>query len=1026
MTAAGNRRTQSWILRVLVPCGTVIPFLVVAAADPIDFSVHVQPILSNRCFKCHGPDGNARQADLRLDVRDVAVAKVIQPGDSEASALIRRVSSADPEQVMPPADSQQPALSAAEIELLRRWIDQGAKYERHWSLEVPRREKVPQIPDGNWCRNPVDRFVYARLKDAELDPSPEIDRRTLARRLSFDLIGLPPSAEDVEAFVANGAPTAYEDYVDHLLESPHFGERMAMYWLDVVRYADTMGIHSDNFRPHSPFRDWVIKAFNDNLPYDQFVRAQVAGDLLPGATSGQLIASGFNRLNMTTEEGGAQPKEYRAIYQADRVRNFSVIFLGMTLGCAQCHDHKFDPFTTRDFYSLAAFFSDVAEVAVGRQVVVTLPRIRHDGQDDLLEDQIAEYKAQLDLETPELAAAQRVWESVLKPPAVEWAVLDPNTTSSQHGGLYRSQGEYVKAESYHCDADGILEREYSTNPNSETTQVVARVTRPRITAIYLELLTDRLAPLQGPGRRPDGSVLIKEITLSVDGENVPLVRAEATVQQQDRSADLVIDGKDDTAWGVPPQTAETQRLILELQEPIEAADSEGLLLTVSVSAGGNKAIPGRMRLWATGAPLPLHIDESLVMAPVYRIAQIPEAERSAPQKKVISEFFRQTTPLLVSPRNQLEELLAKRGERGAPGATLVTVSEKPRMVRILPRGNWMDDSGEVVTPAIPGVFGEFAGESDRLTRLDLARWVTSTDHPLTARVYVNRLWKLVFGAGLVRTLDDFGTQGRPPSHPELLDWLATEFVDKGWDTKYLIRLLVTSATYRQSSLVSPTLLSRDPENELLARQNRFRLDAEMVRDNALTISGLLVRTLGGESVKPYQPAGYWENLQFPKRKWEHDQEGDQYRRGLYTFWCRTFLHPALLAFDAPTREECTVERPRSNTPLAALVLLNDPTYVEAARVFAQRILDQPGPVEARFRFAFREALQREPKQAELAVLNSLLSEFYDQYSADPAAASQIQTVGSAPGVEEATVIQYAAWTAVARTLLNLHETITRN
>jgi hypothetical protein len=1010
---------------VVIPCCTAIPFLV-AAADPIDFSVHVQPILSNRCFKCHGPDENARQGDLRLDVRDVAVAKVIQPGDSQASDLIRRVSSVDPEQVMPPADSQQPALSAAEIELLRRWIDQGAKYDRHWSLEVPWREKVPQIPDGNWCRNPVDHFVYARLKDAELDPSPEVDRRTLARRLSFDLIGLPPSAEDVEAFVANDAPTAYEDYVDHLLDSPHFGERMAMYWLDVVRYADTMGIHSDNFRPHAPFRDWVIKAFNDNLPYDQFVRDQVAGDLLPGVTYEELIASGFNRLNMTTEEGGAQPKEYQAIYQADRVRNFSVIFLGMTLGCAQCHDHKYDPFTTRDFYSLAAFFSDIAEVAVGRQVAVTLPRIRHEGQDDLLEEQIAECKAQLDIETPELATAQRAWESALKPPAVEWAVLDPNTTSGQHDGLFRSQGEYVKAESYHHDADGILEREYSTNPNNETTQVVARVTRPRITAIYLELLTDRLAPLQGPGRRTDGSVLIKEITLSVDGENVPLVRAEATAQQQDKSADLVIDGKDDTAWGVPPHTAETQRLILELEEPIEPAGSEGLLLTVSVSAGGTKAIPGRMRLWATGAPLPLHIDESLVMAPIYRIAMIPEAERSASQKKVISKFFRQTTPLLASPRNRLEELLANRSERAASGATLVTVSEKPRMVRILPRGNWMDDSGEVVTPAIPGVFGEFGGESDQLTRLDLARWVTSKDHPLTARVYVNRLWKLVFGVGLVRTLDDFGTQGRPPSHPELLDWLATEFVDNGWDTKYLLRLLVRSATYRQSSVVSPALLSRDPENEFLARQNRFRLDAEMVRDNALAISGLLVRTLGGESVKPYQPAGYWENLQFPKRKWEHDQEGDQYRRGLYTFWCRTFLHPALVAFDAPTREECTVERPRSNTPLAALVLLNDPTYVEAARVFAQRILDQPGTVESRLSFAFREVLQREPKQAELDVLNGMLAEFYDQYSADPAAAAQIQTVGSAAGVEEAALVQYAAWTAVARTLLNLHETITRN
>ncbi|MCH2117475.1 MAG: PSD1 and planctomycete cytochrome C domain-containing protein [Pirellulales bacterium] len=997
-------------------CSLVISVLFVGqvtADDPVDFSLQIQPILAGRCFACHGPDEKSRKSGLRLDQREAAIAMAIQPGNGAASALVKRVRSADPEQRMPPVGSQKPALSDEEISLLERWIEQGAKYERHWSLEVPRREAVPQVSDGNWCRNPVDRFVYARLKDAELVPSPEGDRRTLARRLSFDLTGLPPSSQEVEAFVANDASTAYEDYVDHLLDSPHFGERMAIYWLDVVRYADTMGIHSDNFRPHFPFRDWVIKAFNDNLPYDQFVREQVAGDLLPGATSGQLIASGFNRLNMTTEEGGAQSKEYRAIYQADRVRNFSVIFLGMTLGCAQCHDHKFDPFTTRDFYSLAAFFSDVAEVAVGRQVVVTLPKIRHNKQDELLAEEIAEYKEQLDVETPELATAQRAWESSLEPPAIEWTVLDPNTTSSQHGA-------------YHCDADGILEREYSSNPTRETTQIVARVTTPRVTAVCLELLTDRLAPLHGPGRSADGSVVIREITLSVGGKNVPLARAEATAQQEDKPADLVIDGKDDTAWLGAPKTAESQHLIVELQKPIESTDPEGVLLTVSVSGGSERAIPGRMRLWVTGAPLPLGIDESLVMAPFHRIVKIPEAERSAPQKKVLSEFFRQRTPLLVGPRKRLEELLAKRGELEARGTTLVTISEKPRMVRILPRGNWMDESGEVVTPAIPGVFGELSGQSDQLTRLDLARWVTSKDHPLTARVYVNRLWKLMFGSGLVRTLDDFGTQGRPPSHPELLDWLAAEFVDKGWDTKYLIRLLVTSATYRQSSVVPPALLARDPENEFLARQNRFRLEAEMVRDNALAVSGLLVRTIGGASVKPYQPVGYWENLQFPKRKWEHDEDGNQYRRGLYTFWCRTFLHPALLAFDAPTREECTVERPRSNTPLAALVLLNDPTYVEAARVFAQRILNQPGTVESRLSFAFREVLQREPSQAERDVLNGMLAEFYDQYSADPAAAAQIQTVGSAPAVGESAAVGHAAWTAVARTLLNLHETITRN
>jgi hypothetical protein len=803
------------------------------SAEPkVSFSRQVKPILAAKCFACHGPDEKERKAELRLDVRDAAVPSVIKPGDGEHSEVLVRMVTDDLDLRMPPADSKKPAVTADEAKLIRRWIDEGAEYDAHWSYVKPARPAVPEVKAKDWPFNAIDRFVLAKLEAKGLAPSAEVDARTLARRLSFDVLGLPSTLTDVDEVTSK-----YEALVDRLLESPHFGERMAQYWLDVVRYADTGGYHSDNHRDVWAYRDYVIKAFNENRPFDQFTIEQLAGDLLPEATDEQRVASGFNRLLQTTEEGGAQPKEYAAKYAADRVRNTSVIWLAATMGCAECHSHKYDPFTHKDFYSFAAFFADILEKPVGRQDQTKLPTPEQAAELKVLDEKIAVVKAQYLENKPELTAAREKWEA----------------------------------------------------------KTVAN----------------------------------------------------------------------------PPKT------------------------------------------------LP-----ALVLAALKE----EKAKRTAAQETLIDEAFRKQAPELAELRKILDPLDKERAALdGAMLSTLVSMSVTPRTMRILPRGNWLDESGEVVRPAIPGFLGN-APQSDRqLSRVDLAKWIASRENPLTARVFVNRLWKLAFGRGIVRSLEDFGSQGELPTHPELLDWLATDFMEHGWDVKRTFKLMLMSRTYRQSSTPSAEALAKDPANDLFSRQNRFRLDAEFIRDQALVVSGLWNDEIGGPSVKPYQPAGYWQYLNFPKREWENDRGENQYRRGLYTYWQRTFLHPSLAAFDATSREECTVDRPRSNTPQQALVLLNDPTYVEAARAFAARVLQVGGgDTTARLRFAFQRALIREPRPEEAEALSAQLESHQRDFAADPASARQLLSVGDFVPPKELDVVELAAWTNIARVILNLHETITRN
>jgi len=794
---------------------------VTAAAADIDFNRDIRPILADKCFRCHGPDSASREADLRLDREADAKADrdgraVIVAGQADRSELVHRITHADDSQRMPPAESEK-TLSATEIDLLKRWIDQGAAWSLAWAYVPPRRVAAPDVRDASWPANWIDRFILAAVESAKLAPSPDADQVTLVRRLYIDITGLPPKLADVEAFVADASPQAYERLVDRLLASPHYGERMAAYWLDLVRYADTVGYHGDQEHHISAYRDYVIDAFNKNLPFDRFTREQLAGDLLPAPTLEQKIATGYNRLLQTSHEGGVQPKEYLAIYAADHVRNFSAVWMGATLGCAQCHDHKYDPYTSKDFYSMQAFFADVDEAKHLTRGSDRSPTVR---------------EPEMELPTPEQSA--------------------------------------------------------------------------------------KIAELEG---------------------RLQSLKCEATSVQ---NAPVVADEKQPASADTPPAGKSPESLKKEI-----AACEEEL-------------------------------------------------------KKAHAVVRR----------------------------TMITVSIEPRTIRVLPRGNWLDDSGEIVQPAIPAFLGKIETGERRATRLDLANWLTDTRAGIggsTARVMANRLWYLFFGAGLSRSLEDFGGQGEAPSHPELLDALACELVESGWDLKHTIKLLVTSHAYKQSSQETPELHGRDPLNRLVARQDSFRYPAEAVRDAALSISGLLVDVQGGPSAHPYQPAGYYRHLNFPEREYQSDKDDRQWRRGVYTHWQRQYLHPMLKAFDAPSREECTAQRPRSNTALAALVLLHDPTFVEASRAFAARILTEgDATTEQRLTFAFRQALCRSPDAEEQQALTALLKQAEAHYTAVPDDAQRLLAVGLRPIPTDVNRGELAAWTIVARALLNLSETLTRN
>ncbi len=1022
-------RGRDWLrptILGLVALGLPCPGPAQGPGTPVAFNRHVRPILSDNCFACHGPDKGQRKGDLRLDTEQGAFADrggytVLVPGKPDDSELFKRISQHDKTGRMPPPKTGK-TLTPAQVELVRRWIAQGAKYEKHWSLIPPSR---PAVPRAAGMLGPVDAFVRQGLEQRGLKPSPEADRRTLARRLSFDLLGLPPSPEDVEAFVNDTSDRAHERLVDRLLSSPHYGERMALYWLDVVRYADTIGIHSDNHREVAPYRDYVIAAFNGNMPFDRFVTEQLAGDLLPGATTEQKIASGFNRLLMTTQEGGAQPKEYLAKYSSDRVRNTASIFLGVTLGCCECHDHKYDPFPQRDFYSFAAFFADIKDVPVGIQPTVRVPTAAQEKETRGLDSETAALRAQLDQPRPDLEEARACWEeqarAALTDGRDDWVLVRPEKAVSSGGATLTAQPDL-----------SVLSG--GKNPAKDTYTLTVPTDRKGITGLRLEALPHPSFGNAGLSRGNGNFVLTGvEVSAAIKGEKAPrpvkLASAAADFEQTGYPVAGAIDADPKTGWAVGGhEKPGERRAVFVFAEPLPGGPGTVLTVRMRHASQFPRHNVGRFRLALTAAAKPSLGGKGGLPADVVKALEADKALRTPEQMQALAKYFRSIAPQLEPQRRQLADLEKRKAAvLAAAPQTEISMTGPPRTIRVLPRGNWLDDSGPVVEPATPAVLPAPGVKGRRADRLDLARWMTAADNPLVARVLVNRLWKLFFGQGLVRTLDDFGSQGAAPTHPELLDWLAVEFRASGWDVKRLVKLIVTSRTYRQASRANDALRQADPYNQWLARQGRWRLDAEVVRDNALAVSGLLSRKVGGKSVKPYQPAGYWAYLNFPTREWQKDAGEELYRRGLYTYWCRTFPHPSLVAFDAPSREECTVERARSNTPQQALVLLNDPTYVEAARALAEQVVREGGKAVAeRVRYGFRRVLQRSPQEAELKLLQRLAEKHLAFYQQERESAAELLKVGDRPAPKDLDVAELAAWTSVARVLLNLHETITRN
>jgi hypothetical protein len=1014
------------------------------AHGEIRFNRDIRPIMAETCFRCHGPDKNARMAGMRLDIRDEALkstrsgAVPIVPGDPDKSAMIQRIF-APGARVMPPAAIHK-ELTAAQKNTIRQWVAEGAKYEGHWAYQ-PVRRVTPPGPGS-----PIDAFVRARLEREGLKPSPEADRRTLIRRLSFDLTGIPSTPEETAAFVKDTSPEAYEKLVDRLLASPRYAEQQAMHWLDAVRYADTCGFHGDNALPAWPYRDYVLRAFRDNKPFDVFTREQLAGDLMPDATNEQRVASAYNRLNRTSAEGGLQPKEYLAKYAADRVRTTVAVWMGSTLGCAECHDHKFDPFTSRDFYSMKAFFADIKETGLvpdrgknawGSQIA--LPSPEQQKRQVELKDQVADARGRLAAKMAELEPKRADWEKQLltqyEAGELAWHVQRPISAKSANGAVLTVYNDEPIEFTHYDGATMTTDRSPGNglvvasgpNPDNETYSIEFKPGAGVWTQLGIELVQDEGLPGIRVARGSD-RVVITEIEAEMSGKRATFSSGASNLNNPspEHPPFAAFDGDPKTGWAEATYN-DVSKAFLALRFAAPVATTADSVMTVRLHHDSDfrRATLGRFRLALSSSEYswPTADKGKEIPNAVLAALKVEDSKRTAAQKNAVAAHFQ-----WASSEVQPEVAEVARLEKDAALLELsiphVVVAEAttPTETRILARGNWMDDSGDIVQPAIPAFLGKLETGDRRATRLDLANWIVSKDNPLTARVFVNRLWRQFFGIGLTKTLDDLGSQGEWPTHPELLDWLAAEFMDSGWDVKHMIRAIVTSETYRQSSMSTPQLDERDPDNRLLARQSRFRIDAESVRDTALSVSGLLVEKFGGPSAKPYEPDGYLATLNFPKREYSASHGEDLYRRGVYTFWQRSFLHPSLLTFDAPTREECTINRTTSNTPLQALVLLNDPIYVEAARVFGAAALASGHGID----WAFERVLDRAPTREEHRILDELYKETLAEFRRAPADAASFVHTGEAPVPGNLKPAEFAAMTNVARAILNLHETITRN
>ena len=1188
------------------------------AADPdgakVDFNYDIRPIISSKCFHCHGPDEKSRKAKLRLDLRAEALKEhedgpTIVAGSSADSALMARITSKDPDEVMPPPKEDH-ALTAQEVQLLERWIDQGAEYKPHWSFVKPERAAIPGEADFDekladlaktdptrarevtakkaewrqWPRNPIDHFVLARMLGQGLTPSPEADPSTLCRRLYFDLTGLPPSPDEVDTFreaASRDAQGAIESLVDQLLASPAYGERWAKMWLDLARYADSTGYGSDRFRLNIwPYRDWVINAFNRDLRYDQFTIEQLAGDLLPNATPEQITATAFHRNTMTNTEGGVQPEEYRVAAVKDRIATTGQVWMGLTVGCAQCHSHKFDPIPQTDYYRLFAVFNETEDANRGdEEPTMPLPTPEETAKMDAVKKEMAEIQAKMKGSTPEFEAEERVWEAQLAQPA-QWRMLKPFEVSAASGTTLAAQ------------PDGSFLAVGSDHPDKDTYTVKAHSDLHGITAFRVEVLPDDTLPAGGPGRAENGNAVLSELSVAVEppaakpirgrylrvtlpnakeglalaevqvfskGENIAVrgkasqsstdfggvaqraidgntngnfakgksishtgrdkdpwwevdLGAEAEIENiviwnrtdgvgkrlanfqvelldadrkqaweqvvaappnpsaavrpdgsravalRNASADFsqdgwlaenAIDGDLKTGWAFVPEIGKAHAAVFDTAAPIDARD-DVLALTLRQVYGWRHTI-GRFRIWATTqSPAPRELPPG-----VRTILAIAPGARDAKQQEELASYFR---PLSRAYADLGKQLDAKRAELAAIKPVMLPVmrelpAAKRRETHLLNKGNYLTP-GDKVEPGLLSAFDSFVPADAKIDRLTAARWLVSPENPLTARVAVNRFWAQLFGTGIVESEEDFGTQGALPTHPQLLDWLARTFElprgndetrmtnddggggaksrgfasGLGWDMKALLKMMVTSATYRQASRVTADVLERDARNRFLSHAPRRRLDAESVRDQALALSGLLSHKLGGPSVYPPQPDGLWKvafnggQNAYPTSKGE-----DRYRRGIYTFWRRTMPYPSMATFDAPSRESCTVRRLPTNTPLQAFVTMNDPVFVECAQALGRRIAREGGSdTESRMRYALQLCLCRPPEDAQVKALTGLYEDELANYRSDPAGALKLSTEPLGPLPAGADAAEMAAWMVVANVLLNLDAVLTKS
>jgi hypothetical protein len=1018
--AAISARLFSLLTHLVVLALAVFTPPLRAAGGEDVFNSKVRPILARHCFKCHGPDDKARKSQLRLDNRDAALRggksrrRAIVPQHPEQSELIRRIFAEDDEDVMPPPHTKNP-LTKEDRQILQRWIADGAEYRQHWALVPPVQRPLPKVKQTNWPRNPIDHFILARLEAAGLEPAPPADRYTLARRLYLDLIGLPPTPEEAEAFVKDPSPDAYEKLVDRLLASPHYGERWARRWLDLARYADTNGYEKDRPRSIWPYRDWVIRALNADLPFDRFTIEQLAGDMLPNATLEQKIATGFHRNTMLNEEGGIDPLEFRFHAVTDRVATTGTTWLGLTVGCAQCHTHKFDPIPHQEYYQFLAFLNNVDEPTMP----VPRPDIARKRQQ--IEEKIAALVAGLpdrfppdhpantnDARTVEerrrahLERKLHEWEEREAARTVRWTVLWPAA---------------VKANLPHLtilDDNSILAS--GDQSKSDTYELTFHSDLRGITALRLEVVPDERLPSGGPGRiyyeGAFGDFFLSEFRVLAGGQKVRLTKASHSHASGGDTAAAAIDGDPQTGWSINGGQGRAHTAVFTPAEPI--ADANDLRITMLFERYYSAGL-GRFRIWATTDPRPAVARD--MPTEIEDLLLVPAAERTAAQKQRLLRQFVMVAPELAKERADIDRL---RKQMPAYPNTLVMAERPPQN----PRPTYRHNRGEFlqpkerVEPAVFSVLPPLPKDAPR-NRLGLARWLVSPENPLVGRVTINRQWAALFGRGIVRTTQDFGYQGEPPSHPELLDWLAVELIQRGWSMKKMHKLLVMSATYRQASRVTPELLAKDPDNVLLSRGPRVRLEAEQIRDAVLRASGLLSEKVGGPSVFPPQPPGVTTEGAYGQLQWKVSAGPDRYRRGLYTFSKRTAPFAMFLTFDAPSGEVCIARREVSNTPLQALTLLNDPAFTEAAQALGRMLAARQGTVAERVDHLFRRCLTRPPSREETAMLVKFYEMQKSRFEHKELDAAKIAGPGSGD------VNERAAWTTLARALFNLDEAIVK-